>query len=414
MPRLIAISALPAALFLCSQASAEGFVTGRVTDTEEAPVAGASIRFIDEDNPQDAFGDTTAGDGSYSVLLSLPTSIETGAVPGGFQLFPNYPNPFNSSTLIPYSLAEPGHIELTVYNLLGQRVRTLEDSHLPAGGHAAAWDGRGDNGNWVSAGVYLYRLQLEGQAAAGKMTLIDGASGRASRARGGKSAEVTGPAQDRRYTVHIRGIDIEEYWQFDTAIPEGGVLDFTVVRLEDPASPATTPEQLMENLSRAMNGRNEALYESLLDEDFWFSESDCLGNLVFANGREEELEILTGTRDGGRQGMFDFFRTIWFEFQLIERSVELGGDYPGAFEGDPDGHPDEDWEAFRGRVEILLLRSDDDGFRVDQIMTFKLREGDDGIWRLVRWIADPLVGDCGAGKVLEKDSWGRIKATFIP
>ena len=210
MVRLIAVSAVPAALLVGTPAPAEEFVTGRVTDTDGAPVAGASIQFFDGENPRDVFGDTTAGDGSYSVVLSLPTSIEAGAISVGFQLFPNYPNPFNSSTLIPYSLAEPGHVELAVYNLLGHRVRTLEDSHRPAGAQAAAWDGRGDDGSWVSAGVYLYRLQSGGQEAAGKMTLLDGASGRSGRARGGKSAEVTGPAQNRRYTVHIRGIDIEE------------------------------------------------------------------------------------------------------------------------------------------------------------------------------------------------------------
>ena len=413
MFRLTAVSALPAALFLCAPASAEGFVTGRVTDTEGTPVAGASIQFFDEDNPRDVFGDTTAGDGGYSVVLPLPTSVEAGAVPAHFQLFPNYPNPFNSTTLIPYSLAEPGHVELAVYNLLGHRVRTLEDSYRSAGEHAAAWDGRGENGMGVSAGMYLYRLQSGGMTAAGKMTLIDGASDRAVRGPSGKSAQVARPAQNRRYTVRIAGEGIREYWQFDTAIPEGGVLDFTVERRGDPPPPATSPEQLMENLALAMNGRDGALYETLLDGNFWFTESNCVGELVFANGREEELEILAGTRDGSHKGIFDVFPTFEFEFGLLERSLELGRDYPEAFEGDPDGHPDEDWEAFRGRVEILLLISDDEGFRVDQIMTFKLREGDDGIWRLVRWIDDPLGGDCGAGKILEVDTWGRIKVRFL-
>ena len=175
---------------------------------------------------------------------------------------------------------------------------------------------------------------------------------------------------------------------------------------------ATTPELVMDNLWKAMNDRDGALYQTLLDEDFWFSESNCLGNLVFANGRDEELEIIAGTRDGSRKGIFDVFVTFQFEFQLLERSVELARDYPDTFEGDPDGHPDEDWEEIRGRVQMLMLRTHDDGLRVDQIMTFKLREGADGIWRLVRWIDDPLVGDCGAGKILEEDTWGRIKASF--
>ena len=107
-----------------------------------------------------------------------------------------------------------------------------------------------------------------------------------------------------------------------------------------------------------------------------------------------------------------FFGVFEFRFQLLEHRVELARDYPETFEGDPDGHPDEDWKAFRGRVRMLMLRSDDDSFRVDQIMTLKLREGDDGIWRMVRWIDDPVGGNCKAGKVLEEDTWGRIKFSF--
>ena len=158
---------------------------------------------------------------------------------------------------------------------------------------------------------------------------------------------------------------------------------------------ATEPEIVMDNLERAFNERDKDLYETLLDERFWFTEDDCLGNKVLYNDREEELEIM-GTRDGSHRGIFDIYRTVEWEFQLIERKTELGRDYPMAFEGDPDGHPDEDWEVFVGRVHILLLETDEDGFRVDQKMTFKLRKGDDGIWRIVRWIDDPIGGGaCG-------------------
>jgi hypothetical protein len=167
----------------------------------------------------------------------------------------------------------------------------------------------------------------------------------------------------------------------------------------------------MDNLERAFNERDKNLYETLLDERFWFTEDDCHGNLVYANGREEELEIM-GTRDGSSRGIFDVYRTVEWEFQLIERKTELGRERPMAFEGDPDGHPDEDWEVFRGKVLILLLETDDDGFRVDQDMTFKLREGDDGIWRIVRWIDDPLEGDCSED-VEEEDS-AKAGSTHLP
>ena len=183
------------------------------------------------------------------------------------------------------------------------------------------------------------------------------------------------------------------------------------------AQPTTSAEIAMDNLARAFNERDKELFETLLDQRYWFTEDDCLGNLVYNNDREEELEIM-GTRDGSSGGILNTFRTVEWEFQLIERSTELGREHPMAYEGDPDGHPDEDWEVFRGRVEMLLLKTSDDGFRVNQIMTFKLRQGEDGLWRIVRWIDDPLVGDCGeieteeaakAGLSLQLHAWSAIK-----
>ena len=182
-----------------------------------------------------------------------------------------------------------------------------------------------------------------------------------------------------------------------------------------PAEQTTTPEIVMENLERAFSDRDKDLYESILDDNFWFTETDCLGELILANDKEEELQIM-GTRDGSNQGIFDIFRSIDWNFQQSQRYTELGRDFPNAFDGDPDGHPDEDWEVFRGRVEILLLQSADDGFRVVQVMSFKLRKSDDDLWRIVRWIDDPLAGDCGDGgdsdagrPVGSSWSWGQLK-----
>ena len=187
----------------------------------------------------------------------------------------------------------------------------------------------------------------------------------------------------------------------------------------EPAKQATEPEIVMDNLEKAFEERDKELYETLLDERFWFTETDCAGNIEFFNDREEELAIMGG-RDNS-EGVLDRFRTIEYTFNIFAgdgRTRELGIERPNAFEGDPDGHPDEDWEVFRGRVEMLLLENPTDGFRVEQVMTFKLREGDDGLWRIARWIDDPVSGggDCGfkwAGKVAnESDSWGRVKSVF--
>ena len=170
----------------------------------------------------------------------------------------------------------------------------------------------------------------------------------------------------------------------------------------------------MMNLQRAFNegDGNEVLYESIIDDDFWFTETDCLGDLILANGREDELDLMFGSRDGASRGLFHVFRQIEWNFTPSRRETELGRDYPDAFDGDPDGHPDEDWEVFRGRVEILLLEAEGEGFRVDQVMSFKMRQGPDGLWRMVRWIDDPLAGDCGDGALAKPGlglSWSGMK-----
>ena len=88
-----------------------------------------------------------------SVLGNLP--ITSG-------LDPNFPNPFNAHTQIPYRLATPGLVQLVVYNLLGQPVRTLVDQVQTAGWYQVPWDSRDQRGNAVSAGVYLTCLHYPG------------------------------------------------------------------------------------------------------------------------------------------------------------------------------------------------------------------------------------------------------------
>lgn len=185
-------------------------------------------------------------------------------------------------------------------------------------------------------------------------------------------------------------------------VPEGNTT-------RPPAPPATSPEILLDNLNRAFNDRDEVLYETLLDENFWFTETDCLGELVYANGREEELEIMGGSRDGSRPGILERFRTFEYEFTLIARTVELGRDYPDAYTepvDDPDGHPDEDWVVFRGRTQMLMTDENNDGFRVNQVMTFKLRQDASGLWKIIRWVDDPLSGGTECGTASSKPAIG--------
>ena len=179
---------------------------------------------------------------------------------------------------------------------------------------------------------------------------------------------------------------------------------------------ASTPEIAMENLERAFEERDPDLYESLLDDNFWFTEADCRGQLMYYNNRQHELAIMGADGDDSRRGVFEVFQEIEFYLVAEERYDELGADSPMAFEGDVDGHPEEDWHVYRGRVEMLLLHTRDDGYQVDQVMTFKLRQDEAGTWRIRRWADDPLERDCSESgeEPAGAESWGRIKASLSP
>ena len=145
--------------------------------------------------------------------------------------------------------------------------------------------------------------------------------------------------------------------------------------------PATTPEKLLIRLDYAMNERLWEDYESLLDDNYWFSEPNDLDSLDFEWGKDRDVESV--------KNIFQEHETFTFEFLQTQRRTERKEEYPG--EGH-DAHPDEDWEVFYGHVEMFMLEPNGlDGFRVDQFMTFKLRYNlETKLWYIIRWIDDPL------------------------
>ena len=90
-----------------------------------------------------------------------------------FALKGNFPNPFNPSTLIQFSLAKAGKVNLAIYNVAGQKVRELvRNAELTPGIHNVLWDGHDDLGKPVSSGIYLSRLQMGGKALTSRMLLM--------------------------------------------------------------------------------------------------------------------------------------------------------------------------------------------------------------------------------------------------
>jgi hypothetical protein len=107
-------------------------------------------------------------------ILPQPTGIDPGPQPkfANF-LRPAYPNPFNPTTTIVYGVKERGHVSLKVYNASGQLVRTLvNDVQTPGEVQPVTWDGTNDAGQFVSSGVYFYKLVTKGFSQTRKTVLL--------------------------------------------------------------------------------------------------------------------------------------------------------------------------------------------------------------------------------------------------
>jgi hypothetical protein len=93
-------------------------------------------------------------------------------VPETYRLSQNYPNPFNPSTTIYYTLVSTTNVDLAVYNMLGQKVKTLVNTMQQAGDQSAVWDGTDDGGSPVASGIYMYKLTTTDYTASRKMILM--------------------------------------------------------------------------------------------------------------------------------------------------------------------------------------------------------------------------------------------------
>ena len=99
-------------------------------------------------------------------------AVEIAAVPSEFALALNYPNPFNPSTTIKYQIANDANVNLDIWNLQGQKIRTLVGKEQKSGYYSVVWDGRNEAGQTVSSGLYLYRVQAGSFVATHKMLMI--------------------------------------------------------------------------------------------------------------------------------------------------------------------------------------------------------------------------------------------------
>lgn len=105
----------------------------------------------------------------YSAQLN---SVTVKEIPTEFELSQNYPNPFNPVTNIKFSLPENANVNLTIYNMLGQKVKTLLSGEQEAGFYTVRWDGTNELGSRVSSGIYIYRIEAGKYTSTMKMNLL--------------------------------------------------------------------------------------------------------------------------------------------------------------------------------------------------------------------------------------------------
>ena len=102
------------------------------------------------------FGGSNAGD-----IIPLITELRG-----------NFPNPFNPDTQIAFSLNKQSHVQITIFNIRGQLVRTLVDEQRDANNYTVTWNGTDDNNKFVSSGVYFYKMRAEKYTSTKKMILM--------------------------------------------------------------------------------------------------------------------------------------------------------------------------------------------------------------------------------------------------
>ncbi|MHB9028213.1 MAG: carboxypeptidase-like regulatory domain-containing protein, partial [Candidatus Latescibacterota bacterium] len=151
----VVVAGVTAMVFISQSFAA---VSGIVADSTGVPVAGALVTFIDEFHPDNRFSDTTDEQGRYEIELAL---VVEASAPFVFSLGQNYPNPFNPTTIIPFSLALPSRVTLSVYAVMGQHIATLTEGLMSAGHLAVSWNGRDERGWSVAAGIYFYQLRAD-------------------------------------------------------------------------------------------------------------------------------------------------------------------------------------------------------------------------------------------------------------
>ena len=198
---------------------------------------------------------------------------QQSALPARFALGPNYPNPFNPSTIIPYQLAASSAVRLEVFNLLGQHIATLVDGERPAGFHTATWHATDGAGRAVGAGVYIYRMMVGVESQTGRMVLIDGQAGVSAMGAASAWSSASGVGGSDGADAHVYGLIVSGSGLVPYVDPafrvEGGMapVELVVSSGQYSAGKATDDDCAFCDLFGAFNDQQEAEEDETEEEE---------------------------------------------------------------------------------------------------------------------------------------------------
>lgn len=142
-------------------------------------VKGVELKAIELENPNHSltyyYNDYSSGRPEVkSVHPEFTTQYveRTSTIPTVFALHQNSPNPFNPITGIKYDMPKAGDVQISVFNVLGQRVTDLVNGYQEAGSHEVVWNGKDDGGSSVASGIYFYRIKTSEFSDTKKMLLL--------------------------------------------------------------------------------------------------------------------------------------------------------------------------------------------------------------------------------------------------
>ncbi len=139
------------------------------TPSSDSYTSGTSFVKVDNISPS---GSVMYADLIVSLSADINDDLDRTLLPMSVELEQNYPNPFNPSTQISFTTTTAVDLRLEIYNVLGQKVRSLIDGTVSPGTHTVTWDGKDDGNDEVAAGIYLYKLTTDDIIDTKKMILV--------------------------------------------------------------------------------------------------------------------------------------------------------------------------------------------------------------------------------------------------